>query len=129
VREARDFAARAALDWGVDDNLGDVRLVTSELATNAVQHARTGFSVVVRVLEHAVVVEVTDGSSELPVWARALSCHGGGRGLRLVDALSTRWGADRLPMGKTVWAVLGPERRLHGAGRSRGADLPGLPGA
>jgi anti-sigma regulatory factor (Ser/Thr protein kinase) len=62
VREARDFAARGAVDWSVHDKVDDLCLVTSELATNAVVHARTGFSVVVGLTDRSIVVEVTDGS-------------------------------------------------------------------
>ena len=30
-----------------------------------------------------------------------------GRGMRLVDALSTRWSVDLVPAGKCVWFELG----------------------
>ena len=33
-----------------------------------------------------------------------------GRGLQMVDALTTAWGVTLHAGGKTVWALLGPER-------------------
>ena len=96
----------ASVGWSMHE-VDDLCLVTSELATNAVVHARTSFGVVVGLMDHSIVVEVTDGSDVLPVLERYPSRCESGRGLLLVDALSQRWGADLVPAGKTVWAVLG----------------------
>ena len=104
VCEAREFVARAAVGWSVHE-VDDLCLVTSELATNAVVHARTGFSVVVGLTNHSIAVEVTDGSDVLPVLERYPSRCESGRGLLLVEALADRWGwAPELRPRKTVWA-------------------------
>ena len=62
VRDARHFAGEtvAAETIGACDE--DVRLVTSELVTNAVVHARTPFTVSVACTGKMVLIEVTDGS-------------------------------------------------------------------
>jgi len=127
VREAREFAARSALGWSVHE-VEDLCLVTSELATNAVVHARTGFSVVVGLTNHSIAVEVTDGSDVLPVLERYPSRCESGRGLLLVDALSQRWGADLVPAGKTVWAVLGLGGRPPDHAREGGLSVGPAPG-
>lgn len=47
---------------------------------------------------------VTDKSRTMPEPRTASGADTGGRGLVVVDALCDRWGADRLPWGKRVWA-------------------------
>ena len=85
--------------------LGDLLLVVSELVTNAVLHARTTARFVLRWDGRCARVEVTDGDRQpprVPVEAPAV----GGRGLFLVDRLSSEWGSDPAPSGKTVWALV-----------------------
>jgi hypothetical protein len=62
VRDARYYAGEtvAAETIGACDE--DVRLVASELVTNAVVHARTPFTVTVVCTGNIVLIEVTDGS-------------------------------------------------------------------
>jgi anti-sigma regulatory factor (Ser/Thr protein kinase) len=80
----------------------DVTLLGSELATNAVVHARTEYEVTVLVSEDLVRVEVWDLDPQLPL-ARSADGRPGGRGLPLVEALAYRWGAETRPEGKVVW--------------------------
>jgi anti-sigma regulatory factor (Ser/Thr protein kinase) len=107
------FAARRFLagllgrrPYGERVNPHDAQLVVSELATNAVIHAGTPFSVGVRCDGSTVRISVQDWSSTQPIVretnARALS----GRGLRLIAMVSRAWGIDYGPDGKTVWAEL-----------------------
>jgi anti-sigma regulatory factor (Ser/Thr protein kinase) len=86
--------------------LEDAELVVSELATNAVLHARSPFSVSVRSSGREVRVLVRDRSPDAPVMQEppiTLPC---GRGLRLIAAIASRWGVDPAPDGKVVWAEL-----------------------
>jgi anti-sigma regulatory factor (Ser/Thr protein kinase) len=92
------YGARVATD--------DVHLVVSELATNAVIHAGTPFSVSVCCDGSAVRIAVHDWNSTEPVMRDASLAARSGRGLRLVDAVSREWGVDPAPDGKTVWAEL-----------------------
>jgi anti-sigma regulatory factor (Ser/Thr protein kinase) len=82
-------------------------LLVSELVTNAVRHAGSTLTVAVAIGRAAVRVEVRDRSPRLPALREST---GGddewGRGLVLVDALASRWGAERLPSGKRVWFEL-----------------------
>jgi len=86
----------------------DVELVASELVTNVIRHAETELVVSLELDEDKVRVEVLDGSSIMPA-ARDLS-NGldatGGVGLRVVEAISDRWGAEQRPDGKVVWAEI-----------------------
>lgn len=50
---------------------------------------------------------VTDKSRDLPQLREGEPLAESGRGLRLVDAMSTRWGGIPLNWGKQVWAEVG----------------------
>ena len=88
-----------------------VLLVASELATNAVEHARSAFRIsAVAERERGVLIiriEVMDADPRHP---RKLPQHTddvGGRGLRLIDAVSQRWGVQNISTGgKIVFAEL-----------------------
>lgn len=98
--------------------LSDTVAVLAELVGNAVCHAEPLPGGVVRVAwrlrsrdgngRRLVRVGVTDGGA--PNRAPALRSVGpeavDGRGLRIVRALSDRWGVDRDGLGQTVWAEL-----------------------
>jgi anti-sigma regulatory factor (Ser/Thr protein kinase) len=104
LRDVRRFARDVMRSWG-DDELGDViEVLVSELATNAVQHARSPFSVSISRAPALIRVAVRDTSFSPPEQLRGDTARLGGRGVRLVDALSLSWGTDREPDGKTVWA-------------------------
>ena len=84
-------------------------LVVEELVANVVDHARTPFSLTVLLLsgQTAVVrIAVRDGCSR-PLNRRPFNAHAArGRGLQMIEALTSRWGCHRTPVGKTVWAEL-----------------------
>ena len=107
VSHTRRFL-RETLDlWGLQ-TLGDpAAVVLSELATNAVIHAGTDFTVRLSTSgKQKLRLSVTDGSTHMP--RRAKNRHATtGRGLQLIDGLSTEWGAMLHGVeGKTVWALL-----------------------
>jgi anti-sigma regulatory factor (Ser/Thr protein kinase) len=105
---ARRFVARALAEGGHHETRvsGDAVLVVSELATNAVIHARTPFSVSVRFGPAAIRIAVTDRSGSEPVIQDVPPTALSGRGLRLVDAIAGDWGVEPTPDGKVVWAEL-----------------------
>jgi anti-sigma regulatory factor (Ser/Thr protein kinase) len=81
-------------------------LLTSELVTNALVHAGSRVQLSVIVVGRAVRVEVADTS---PVTAepRAVGIEAvAGRGLHIVDAMSSRWGSELAEAGKRVWFEL-----------------------
>lgn len=81
-------------------------LLVSELASNVVRHAQTDFSVEVVRGSEAVRVVVEDGSA-IEIAVRELeSGADSGRGLRIVETLSDRWGTKRTASGKQVWFEL-----------------------
>ena len=106
VREARDTVRRLMAGWGMGSIGETAELCTSELATNAVIHARSPVLLVVSLQAGGVRVEVED---ESPGQLAAGSLDGegeSGRGLALVDALSDYWGVEQHKAGKSVWFEL-----------------------
>jgi len=85
---------------------GDAQLLVSELATNAVVHAGTEFSVTLRSGGSTVRVSVRDASPAPPVVRDGDPTALSGRGLQLVDTIAVAWGVDDDPDGKTIWAEL-----------------------
>jgi anti-sigma regulatory factor (Ser/Thr protein kinase) len=119
VRRRREFplavgSASAARRFVVDeltrtaaagtDVVDDVGVIVSELATNCIRHARTGFVVTVDNSRDALRVEVTDSGAGVPAVRSPGPREPSGRGLQLVQALSDEWGLAPGPRGgKTVW--------------------------
>lgn len=85
----------------------DAELMVSELVGNAIVHAGTEIVVTVRCTSDRTVVEVHDGSPVMPAVRRPEPMRPGGHGLRIVEALALRWGAEPCrDDGKTVWFEL-----------------------
>jgi anti-sigma regulatory factor (Ser/Thr protein kinase) len=83
-------------------------LLTSELVTNAVCHAGGPAWLDIRSEGDVLTVGVTDeGGGEVRITDEHLSLETHGRGLRLVDELSRRWGVHPVNgTGKRVWFEL-----------------------
>jgi anti-sigma regulatory factor (Ser/Thr protein kinase) len=110
VGEARRFIASRAPE--ISAELRDVLLLlTSELVTNAVIHARTAIEVGITVTDGSIVVTVHDedlGRSEIP----GPTPRDGGWGLGLVGELSAAHDMERHPgEGKTAWFRLARDDR------------------
>jgi len=102
VRAARRFVLAAG--WSEDRDV-NTRLATlvSELATNAILHARTPFRVRILPRNDAIRISVTDRSSDQPVTRSYADTQPAGRGLRIVESMADRWGVVPAGDGKTVW--------------------------
>ena len=106
VAKAREFATRCLSDHGMGGDVDSVRLVVSELVTNAVVHAATAFTVKLVRMDGVLTVTVADGSQVRPhEFAQGAELATEGRGLRLVEALSSSWGVRNEADGKSVWAT------------------------
>jgi two-component sensor histidine kinase len=82
-------------------------LLVSELATNAVDHARTQFEVRLAV-GRRVGVEVSDACPDPPVPRSVDMDSEHGRGLQVLDSIAAAWGVKTGRSGKTVWFELDP---------------------
>jgi anti-sigma regulatory factor (Ser/Thr protein kinase) len=92
-------------------------VMVSELATNAVRHAHTAFSMTVSLTDSRVRIEVSDGGSGLPSLLSPATTELSGRGLKIVDGLADEWGVEPSTRGKTVWFVLHLETQSGGVHR------------
>ena len=101
---ARDFVREHLAEQGLARLEDDVTLVVSELATNAMVHARTPFKVCLQAFEQTLLLEVEDGCQAGPVVVAARGLDTSGRGLTIVTLLSRDWGVNARTNGKSVWA-------------------------
>ena len=110
VGVARRFVCALLEEWSdaPDAETTDAAaLVVSELVTNGILHARTDLELVVTLGDGVVRIELADGSSGPPVPKPRSEHAGTGRGLTIIDAVSSEWGYDVAPDGgKTVWVDL-----------------------
>ncbi len=118
-RAARHFVLHLLRQWHLDGGHGaagpagaearsrlvaDAALVVTELATNAVLHAGSAFTVSAALSEDAIYLSVTDNlplpaaQAGLPVWPD--------HGLGVIAEIADRWGVAPAPGGKAVWASL-----------------------
>ncbi len=103
VSRVRAFV-RSALAGAIDEEaLDTVLLLTSEVVTNAILHAKTPSEVRLIRLHDAVRVEVADASTLLPERRFFDFDSASGRGLAIVEAVAARWGIEPAAAHKTVW--------------------------
>jgi anti-sigma regulatory factor (Ser/Thr protein kinase) len=106
VRSVRGFVRDALTAWDLHALVGDVTLVTSELATNAITHGGSPFRTSLVRVDGVVRVAVEDRSR---AWPERHHAHPGdldGRGMAIVAALSQRSGCESTLGGKVAWAEL-----------------------
>jgi hypothetical protein len=102
----RAFLRDALQTWRLD-GLGDVtELLADELVANVVVHVGQPMTVRAIRTPTRIRVEVDDSSPEPPVLQHPGPETPRGRGIMLLDALSTEWGMDLRDTGKTVWFEL-----------------------
>ena len=107
IGAARGFVADALRTWGAMPPLiDDAMLLTSEMATNALVHAHSPFRLSVTRDGGVISFAVQDAASRTPLKQNVDAQSAMGRGMGIVDAVSSRWGFDLLPTGKVVWAEL-----------------------
>ena len=104
---ARHFVRSVLVGSGWPGDVEAAVLLTSELVANAFIHAHSPCYLTVRLDGSHVRVEASDSDPEPPMVVRPSDDSPGGRGLVLVDALSSAWGSRIEPdEGKTIWFEL-----------------------
>ncbi|MFB9234958.1 SpoIIE family protein phosphatase [Plantactinospora siamensis] len=137
---ARALVRAVLVEAGLDELLNEALLLTTELTTNAVEHARTeldievladdeGLNVMVSDFAAGPIDDVTAGPRNDASDITEVSERG--RGLLLVDHFASRWGTLHLPTGKGVWFRLDRKARSTAprdiAGRALTATAEGPP--
>ncbi|WP_158277195.1 ATP-binding protein [Serinibacter arcticus] len=104
---ARRRAADAFAEAGLGKEESQILvLLVSELVTNAIVHARPPVELSIDVDRWRTRVEVSDAVGRVPHARSADRGASGGRGLALVEQLSTQWGTTIGSRGKSVWLEL-----------------------
>ncbi|MGI5176286.1 ATP-binding protein [Dactylosporangium sp. CA-152071] len=108
---ARSFIGDTVLAWDLRALLHPARAIISELVTNAVQHARTPFTVTASRRWDLLHLAVEDGDPALPRMIRPVQREDvpldvRGIGLGIVARSARAWGATRTVAGKVIWATL-----------------------
>lgn len=120
---ARLHAKQVVWEWGRQELADAVELIVSELITNGLRASKglTGsryagrwtpgvppLRLWLQAEDEGVVIQVWDGNDKLPIRQVASPSAEGGRGLLLVESVSTSWGAYQAEgsSGKVVWAVV-----------------------
>ncbi len=108
ARRARELITEACARWDCPDLAGPACIVVTELVNNVVVHARTPMVVLVAAHGSGISVAVRDHSTHVPTFTGSPvpATAYGGRGMLLIDSVSSRWGSLRLDDGKVVWALL-----------------------
>jgi serine phosphatase RsbU (regulator of sigma subunit)/anti-sigma regulatory factor (Ser/Thr protein kinase) len=130
---ARAVVRSVLAEAGLDELLNEALLLTTELSTNAVEHARTeldievvadlvGLTVTVSDFAPGQIEEVTAGPRNDLTDISEVSERG--RGLLLVDHFASQWGTTHQPTGKGVWFRL--DRKSTPAGADGRRDTAAL---
>ncbi|MFJ5517272.1 SpoIIE family protein phosphatase [Streptomyces griseoluteus] len=109
VRAARNFVRDYLIERGLPGLVEDVEIMASEIVTNALIHAGTDVEISVRDYQDRIHFEARDTGVKPPIpmpittsdEANATAEHG--RGLSIVDVLSSAWGTSPHGKGKAVW--------------------------
>jgi signal transduction histidine kinase len=125
---ARNFCAnvvspRLGHPW-IDAPTYDMRLVASELVTNALNAGCTDLRLMITLHRSRVRVSVFDNAPGLPRLVDAGPNDASGRGLAITAALALEVGLERASIGKEVWADLPVEPGLFGDETPEWCDQP-----
>ena len=119
VPQVRRWAVGVLAVWGADDAEWQVTQLLTEVVTNVVLHAGTAFSIRLGhdpAVPGRVRCEVHDTSPVVPRLRHHSTRATTGRGIRLLDAVSDRWGVERDAGGKTVWFEVDADEAAGGSG-------------
>jgi anti-sigma regulatory factor (Ser/Thr protein kinase) len=123
---ARLFVRCLCEEWGVGSVADVAELLSSELVTNAVVHARSAIELEAARTQSDLRVDVRDvGPGTVEAEARPPSSEAeGGRGLAIVASLADSWGVESTGRGKSVWFTLEtPSESAGGAPAGGSTDL------
>jgi anti-sigma regulatory factor (Ser/Thr protein kinase) len=110
VPAARHLVLTLLRAWDVPHDRDDAALLVTELVSNVVDHVQGDavLTLEVGVSDDWLRIAVVDGSSVRPVVQELAQGRPRGRGMRMVQAIADRWGAEDHRGGKRVWFELRP---------------------
>ena len=113
VTVSRHLVLELLRSWDVPHDREDAALLVTELVSNVVDHVggQTTLTLELAVSEDWLRIGVVDGSSVRPVVQELSTDRPRGRGMRMVQLIADRWGAEDHRGGKRVWFELRPPGR------------------
>ena len=110
VPAARHLVLTLLQAWDVPHDRDDAALLVTELVSNVVDHVQGDavLTLEVGVSDDWLRIAVVDGSSVRPVVRELSLDRPRGRGMRMVQAIADRWGAEDHRGGERVWVELRP---------------------
>ena len=110
VTSARRMVQELLAVWGVPHDRHDAALLVTELVANVVDHVRgeADLTLELSVSDTWLRIGVVDGSSIRPIVQELSHERPRGRGMRIVEAIADRWGAEDHKGGKRVWFDMYP---------------------
>lgn len=110
VPTARHLVVGLLESWSVPQDLEDAALLTTELVANVIDHVGGETLLTVEVTSSGdwLRIAVVDGSAIQPVVQELDHQRPRGRGLRMLQIIAARWGAEETGDGKRVWFELRP---------------------
>ena len=112
VSHARRLVRETLAEWGLDDYVDHMVLVSSELVTNALRHGAGMISIRLFRFGRDLRIEVHDHGARRPIRRHAGTGDEGGRGLEVIDSLISMYDGHRgctdddTGPGKTVYVVM-----------------------
>ena len=110
VTAARRLVRELLAVWDVPHDREDAELLVTELVANVVDHVRGEADLTheLSLSDTWLRIAVVDGSSIRPVVQELSHERPRGRGMRIVEAIADRWGAEDHDGGKRVWFDMYP---------------------
>ena len=110
VTVARHLVLELLRSWNAPQDREDAALLVTELVSNVVDHVRgeANLTLELEFSDEWLRIAVIDGSSIRPVVQELSQDRPRGRGMRMVESIADRWGADEHLGGKRVWFELRP---------------------
>lgn len=109
IQAARHFVTGTLTQAAGDALVDDAAIIATELAANAVLHARSAFTVTVSASASAVRIAVRDKGLLTPASGGEPFKVRRDHGLGVVSRIARGWAVEPLPGGKVVWAELGAD--------------------
>jgi anti-sigma regulatory factor (Ser/Thr protein kinase) len=112
VGHARRLVRQTLAEWGLDEYVDHMVLISSELVTNALRHGAGMISIRLFRAGRDLRIEVHDHGPRRPVRRHAGTGDEGGRGLEVIDSLISMYDGHRgctddgTGPGKTVYVVM-----------------------
>jgi len=110
VVAARRFVRDLLVAWEAPHDHEDAALLVTELVANVVDHVagEANLTLELSLSDTWLRIAVVDGSAIRPVVQELSHDRPRGRGMRLVEAIADRWGAEDHEGGKRVWFEMYP---------------------